>query len=123
LELAKGRLGTSEMLLREGEFIDSMNRSYYAVFYAAKALLATEALDSEKHSGVISLFNRHFVKAGMLSKEMSKIIERTRFSRERGDYEDYAKITKTDAEYQLKKAREFVAEVERVLSEKLSNDE
>ena len=31
----------------------SANRSYYAIFHAARAVLALEGLDFKKHSGVI----------------------------------------------------------------------
>jgi uncharacterized protein (UPF0332 family) len=44
----------------------SFARSYYAMFTAARALLATKHLDSSKHTGVVSLFNQHFVKTGGL---------------------------------------------------------
>ncbi|MBU1599651.1 HEPN domain-containing protein [bacterium] len=42
----------------------------YAIFSAARALLATKDLDSSKHSGVISLFNQHFVKTGVEQKSL-----------------------------------------------------
>jgi uncharacterized protein (UPF0332 family) len=38
-----------------------VNRSYYAMFYAVLALLATINKGSSKHSGVISLFDIHFI--------------------------------------------------------------
>ena len=55
LENAKEKLNSAEVLLREKLFKDSLSRSYYAMFSAARALLATKELDSSKHSGVISL--------------------------------------------------------------------
>ena len=41
------------------------NRIYYACFYATVALLLTRNLSSLKHSGVMALFNRHFVRGGL----------------------------------------------------------
>lgn len=41
-------------------------RAYYAMFYAAETLLSKLGLDFAKHSGVITEFNRHFIKTGLL---------------------------------------------------------
>ena len=62
---AREKLRGAEVLLRNSLFKESVARSYYAMFSAVRALLAMEDLDSQKHSGVISLFNKHFVKSGI----------------------------------------------------------
>ena len=62
LESAREKLSAAEDLLEKRHYKDSVSRSYYAIFTAARALLATKRLDSSKHSGVIALFNQHFVK-------------------------------------------------------------
>lgn len=46
----------------------TVNRAYYAVFYAMRAFLATVNKDSSKHSGVLSLFNQHFINTGIVSE-------------------------------------------------------
>jgi hypothetical protein len=58
LARAKGHLKSARDLLAADDFADSVSRSYYAVFQAARALLATEGLESRKHSGVVSLFKK-----------------------------------------------------------------
>ena len=45
------------------------------MFHAVRALLATKRLDSRKHSGVISLFNQHFVKPGLVSCDLVEEIK------------------------------------------------
>jgi uncharacterized protein (UPF0332 family) len=40
----------------------SLNRAYYAMFYAVLALLAQGKKETSKHSGAIALFNRDYVK-------------------------------------------------------------
>ena len=71
LKLARHRLARArearkdgETLLAGGSLNSAANRFYYAAFYAARALLATQEVDSSRHSGVIALFQKHFVKAG-----------------------------------------------------------
>jgi uncharacterized protein (UPF0332 family) len=50
-----------------------VNRLYYACFYAVSALLLRHGFSSSKHTGVRSLFNRHFVKTGKISKALAQI--------------------------------------------------
>ncbi len=45
MEQAKESLKASEIMLKNGMIKDSINRSYYAVFYAMKAVLALEEVD------------------------------------------------------------------------------
>ena len=59
---AKRRLEAARLLL-ENDFIDdTLSKSYYAIFAAANAMLASKGLHSKKHSGVIKLFSLHVVK-------------------------------------------------------------
>ena len=115
LEKAKAILEEAEDALKQGHFGMSVNRSYYAMFTSARALLALKELDSSKHSGVISFFNQHIVKAGFFSKEFSKFLSQAKDIREDADYGDFVKITKEDAENQLEHARSFIAETKMTL--------
>jgi uncharacterized protein (UPF0332 family) len=72
---SKQHLKSARDLLRNDEFADSVSRSYYAIFQAARALLAVEGTESRKHSGVISLFNRRFVKTGKVGKRLGVILK------------------------------------------------
>jgi len=115
LESATEKLKSAIDLLENGDYKDSVSRSYYAIFTAARALLATKQLDSSKHSGVIALFNQHFVKTGVVSKEMSKLIEKAKSYREQADYGDFFVVSKEEAEAQIRSAKRFIAEIENVI--------
>jgi len=91
----------------------SINRSYYAMFTAARAILALKEMDSSKHSGVISLFNQHIVKGGLFPKEVSKFLPKAKDIREHADYGDFVEITKDDAQIQIRRATQFVEEAEK----------
>jgi len=54
LEKAMTDLEASEILMKDGRFAQSVNRSYYAMFHAVRALMAFERYDSKTHSGVLS---------------------------------------------------------------------
>jgi uncharacterized protein (UPF0332 family) len=94
---------------------DSVIRSYYAIFTAARALLATKGLDSSKYSGVVALFNQHFVKTKIVSKEASKLIGKAKLYREQADYGDFFVVSREEAKTQIQSAKRFIAEVVLVL--------
>jgi uncharacterized protein (UPF0332 family) len=85
-----------------------VNRLYYACFYAVSALLSTHDLNSSKHSGVRSFFNRHFVKTGIIPKETAEIYNSLFERRQEGDYEVFVMFTETDVKPWLKETESFV---------------
>jgi uncharacterized protein (UPF0332 family) len=85
LARAKQHLKAARDLLDAHDLADSVSRSYYAIFQAARALLAREALESRKHSGVVSLFNRHFVKPGRVEKRLGTVLKDAWRQRELAD--------------------------------------
>lgn len=94
-ELVKYRLQRSgetldeaELLLNARKLPGAVNRIYYAVFYAAGALLLKHGLSSAKHAGLISLFHKEIVNKGVLENEFGKILERAFANRTEGDYKD-----------------------------------
>ena len=116
LRRAREHLKSARDLLDHLDFGDSVSRSYYAIFQAARALLATDELDSHKHSGVVSLFNRHFVKTGRVDKQMGVVLMDARRSREMADYSDVSEFSREDAESQLRDAEMFIDRVAQLLN-------
>lgn len=102
------QLQSAQILFASGKYDDSLGRSYYAMFTAARALLALRQLDSKKHSGVISLFNRHFVKTGIIGVAAGRDLGNARTKRESSDYGDYYLATKEEALDQLEAAQRFL---------------
>jgi hypothetical protein len=95
-----------------------VNRSYYAIFHALRAVTALDGFDSSKHSGVISYINREYVKTGIFDKRLSKILDTTFRLREKADYDDFILISLDAAEEQWSKAEEVINMVEPYLKEK-----
>ena len=63
IQQAEESLDEAELLYRSGKSPRSViNRVYYAMFYSILALLIFEPYSSSKHTGVLSYFNRRFVK-------------------------------------------------------------
>ena len=74
LEKSKNDFEASKILLENGLFAQSLNRSYYSIFHAVRSILAFEQFDSKKHSGIIAYFNQNFVSTGIFDKTFSKIL-------------------------------------------------
>ncbi|PIP54416.1 MAG: hypothetical protein COX07_05460 [Bacteroidetes bacterium CG23_combo_of_CG06-09_8_20_14_all_32_9] len=58
IEKAKDLLFQAKILFDNQKFDGCINRSYYAIFSAIRLLLALIKLDSSKHSGVLSFFDK-----------------------------------------------------------------
>lgn len=65
-------LETAKWCVSNRHYKDAINRCYYAAFYAAKAVLALEAVDFKRHKDVVSYFNKHYIATGKLPKEVGK---------------------------------------------------
>ena len=66
------------------------------MFYIVNALLLTEGLSSSKHSGVLSIFNREFIKKGLFDKELGKFYTKMFEFRQKADYKDMVKFKEED---------------------------
>jgi uncharacterized protein (UPF0332 family) len=122
-ELVKYRLHQAETALEDGRFLleggrspqSIVNRAYYAMFYAALALLQKIGKVPSKHTGVISLFDTEFVVQGIFPKELSKDFHKAFELRQVFDYRVLETSTPEKAEELLQRAEHFVAEIKNYL--------
>lgn len=105
-------------MFENGRYKNALNRAYYAIFHAMRAVNSLDGFDSSKHSGVIAFFNQTYVKEGIFPKDMSKIIRRASESREKADYLDFFVASRDDAEKQIQRAEEFQHVIEKYLLER-----
>ena len=111
LDQVESALKASQALIDAELWRDSVNRSYYAAFYAVLALLTLKGMGTSKHSGAISLFDREFVKTGIFPKVLSAALHNAFDMRQEADYEEQAQIEDSDAHDALAQARVFVQQV------------
>jgi hypothetical protein len=90
---------------------------------AARPLLATREMDSSKHSGVIALFQRHFVKTGHFDVETSRALARALQKRQKTDYADFATVTAKETQTVRGEVEAFVRECERVFDHLAATDD
>ncbi|MEW6703156.1 MAG: HEPN domain-containing protein [Bacteroidota bacterium] len=115
IKKAKEELFAARELCKLGLFSQSLNRSYYTMFHAARSLLAIEKIDSKKHSGVINFFNEKFILAKVFDRKYLKYISTAFNTRMQTDYHDFYVASKNDSETQLNNAEEFIRTIEKYL--------
>ncbi len=111
IQKAREELQVAKYVLEKNFINSSLGSSYYSVFHAARALLVFKKLDSKKHSGVIALFNKEFIKPGLMSENAKNILTKAFYVRLDSDYKDFYLASKADAEEQIKDAEYFLDEI------------
>jgi uncharacterized protein (UPF0332 family) len=111
MQQAHETLREAAILLNEDAWRGTVNRAYYAMFYALLALLATRQLGTSRHSGALSLFDREFVKQGIFPLELSRSLHLAFERRQRHDYGEMIALNREIAEQSLAEARDFVAAI------------
>ena len=117
IEHARQMLEVATHNLDGGFYGSAINRAYYAIFYAANALLATQGLSRSRYSGVIASFRLNFVKPGIIEIEYGGIYGRVMDDRHITDYDVEVQIEPDRARADLDDAHLFVDRAERYLKE------
>lgn len=96
-----------------------VNRAYYSMFYTILALFIKTgvAIKTSKHIGVISLFEKEFVKTKKIDKYYSKILHDAFDARQESDYKEFIELSTDDAAEAVKLGEEFFKEIKRVIEE------
>ena len=108
---AKRYIRSAELLLNDKDFESSVSRTYYAMFYAAQAVLLTKKLTFSSHKGVISAFGKHFIKTEIFPKEMSRELNRAFEKRQIGDYGYTFVVSEEEAVQMLRYGKEFIDKI------------
>lgn len=116
LELAKEELATAELLLDNVRFRACISRSYYGMYHAAQAALASKNLNSRTYKGVIQLFGQHFIKTGELPLDLAKFLSDAYDLRRLSDYEESCTLTLEQSQTVVDSAREFIERIEQFLA-------
>lgn len=115
LQRARESLEDARILADAKRWNPSVNRLYYACFYAVSALLAQQGLSSSRHTGVRSLFNQHFVNTGKIAKDQARIYNDLFERRQEGDYVDFVRFDESQVRAWLPRAESFVGYVAEIL--------
>jgi len=102
-------LEVAESLSKQGFPQDAASKLYYAMFYAAQALLKSEGIEVVKHSAVESALGYHFAKTGRIEPKYHRMLINARKVREIIDYDIQEETVEPMAILKLEDGKEFVA--------------
>ena len=111
LRRARETAEEARILFASGKHSGALNRLYYSMFYAAQALLASRQMTASKHSGVLSLFHREFVKTGLLSADVAKSLDIAFDLRNKWDYRDFVEPDAERVAELLKDSEAFLSAI------------
>lgn len=115
LERAKQSVQAARQLASGGYYDFAASRAYYAVFYAATAVLLQEGLELSKHSAVIASIHQRLVKTGKLDKEQGKTLNWLFELRSIGDYGGTAHVSRQEVEQAIEAAEKFLQAIKPLL--------
>ena len=116
LAKAKASNEAARLLQREGYGDFAASRAYYAMFYAAEALLLARGQSYSSHSAVIAAFGREFAKTGVLDPHLHRHLIDAQDLRNVGDYDTASTITDAQLRELLEWTDAFLAAVEDALA-------
>ena len=74
-----------------------------------------DGVDYSKHAGVISYFQKEYIKTQKIDKKYSKYLSQAFQIRNNTDYSDFFIVSQSDAKEQYEKAKEFEKMIEEYL--------
>lgn len=88
LSRARETFEAAQILAENDKWNSTINRLYYAAYYAISALLLSKDLSPTTHNGVKQKFSEFFIKEELIPKEFGKIFSQLFTWRQKGDYDD-----------------------------------
>ena len=121
-EFVTGSLARADQALRAANTLleakllpDAVSRAYYAMFYAATAILYHYGIRTKSHSSAISLFGEHIVKRQLVDKETGKSLRKAFDMRQQSDYAIDIELTGDTVKGLITAAERFVAQIKLAL--------
>jgi uncharacterized protein (UPF0332 family) len=123
MRLADEDLVAAQDNLRLGHLRVAVSRAYYAMFYAATAVLGSRGLWRSKHQGLIAALGEHLVKPGVVEPRYGRILHDAFETRLDSDYAPHPDLDEDSARNVIGNAADFVQRMERVLEEQEAENE
>jgi uncharacterized protein (UPF0332 family) len=115
---AYGTLKEAEKMIENEFWNASINRLYYACFYAVSGLLLKNGLETSTHKGIRQMFGLHYVQTGLVSRELAKFFSDLYDRRQTGDYDDFITYDKETVNSLLLLAEDFVSDIDKLIKQK-----
>jgi len=117
LDKAERSLRAAERHLNEGEPDFAASHAYYACFYIAEALLASEGVSFSRHGQVLSQYGLRFAQTEKLDRRFHQVLTRAFRIRNIADYQVEVPIQPEDVQELIKGGQSFLAAASHYLEE------
>ena len=123
LSLANEELIAAQDNLHLRHLRAAVSRAYYAMFYAATALLGSHGLWRSKHQGLITAFGEHFVRPGRVEPRYGRMLHDAFEMRLDSDYAPHPDLDEASAAKLIADAGDFVQCIVQMLTSPTPNEE
>jgi len=115
LKTAYEKVEASKILFENKFYADSVSRAYYAMFFAARALLSLKNIYPRTHRGVLAQLGLEFITKGYLDKISAKALSTAMEDREDADYGILSEITKEESKQIIEDTKRFIGNIEKAI--------
>ena len=112
---AKDTLKEIDLHVKNELWSTAVNRLYYACYYAVIALLVSKEIKAQTHNGVRYMFGLHFIKTGIIQKELGKFYSDIFDKLQTGDYDDFVDFSKDEVIEMISPAQQLIDEIEKLI--------
>lgn len=116
IQRAYETLKEAEVMIRESFYNASVNRMYYACYYAAVALLLKFDIQAQTHNGVKTMLGLHFISTGKLPLKIGKTFSTLFEKRQSGDYDDFVYCDREMVEDLYPQVKLFIDSIKEMLT-------
>jgi uncharacterized protein (UPF0332 family) len=117
IDLANEDLSAAQDNLRLGHLRVAVSRAYYAMFYAATAVVGSQGQWRSKHHGLIAAFGQFLVKPGLVEPGYGRILQNAFEARLDSDYAPHPDLNEASAGRIVTNANDFVGRMIHFLAE------
>lgn len=116
IKIARETYNAARLLSKDGHWNSVINRLYYTCYYAISALLYKHGLNPRSHSGLKQQFSYHFVKTGVIDKNLARVYIELFDYRQEGDYADFIDFDENKAMPLFNPVEELLKKIETLIN-------
>jgi uncharacterized protein (UPF0332 family) len=116
LERAQECLDDARLLADAESWNTCVNRLYYSCFYAVSAVLVRDELSSSRHTGIRSLFNRNYVRTGVVPRDLARLYNDLFERRQESDDADFVRFQADQVRPWIPQTDAFLAHITSLLN-------
>ncbi len=116
LQRSLDSLEDAKILFENEKWNGTINRLYYAAFYAVSAILIKKNIYTKSHSGLKSKFHQEIIHKKELDIGFGKIYDQLFDLRGNGEYNDFVIYTREQIEPYIQRTERFILEIKDIVN-------